>query len=82
MQDLDPAGARVNGYDGMTSPPEPLAVLLGSALDGNYALRLIFNDGHDTGLFSWRFLHELGSQYRVNWERYLQRCAEAGKPRT
>ena len=49
---------------------------------GNYALRLIFDDGHDTGLFSWRFLHELGSQYRVNWGRYLQRCADAGKPRS
>lgn len=45
---------------------------------GNYALRLIFDDGHDTGLFSWRFLHELGREYASNWGRYQQRCRDAG----
>jgi DUF971 family protein len=49
---------------------------------GNYALRLMFDDGHDTGLFSWRFLYELGRDYRANWDRYLERCAEAGHPRS
>jgi DUF971 family protein len=44
---------------------------------GNYALRLHFDDGHDTGLFSWAVLHELGRDQRKNWERYLERCAEA-----
>ena len=44
---------------------------------GNYALRLHFDDGHDTGLFSWAVLHELGRDQRKNWERYLKRCAEA-----
>jgi DUF971 family protein len=48
---------------------------------GNYALRLMFDDGHDTGLFSWRFLYQLGRDYRANWNRYLERCAEAGHPR-
>jgi len=46
---------------------------------GNYALRLMFDDGHDTGLYSWRFLHELGRDAAVNWARYLERCA-AAKP--
>jgi DUF971 family protein len=48
---------------------------------GNYAVRLVFDDGHDTGLYSWRFLHELGTHYDKNWARYLERCADAGTPR-
>ncbi len=48
---------------------------------GNYALRLIFDDGHDTGLYSWTLLHELGRNTRANWARYLERCAAASKPR-
>ncbi|HTV96863.1 MAG TPA: DUF971 domain-containing protein [Steroidobacteraceae bacterium] len=45
---------------------------------GNYALRLHFDDGHNTGLYSWSVLHELGTAQRAKWARYLQRCAEAG----
>jgi DUF971 family protein len=45
---------------------------------GNYALRLSFDDGHNTGLYSWSLLHELGRDHGVNWARYLERCAEAG----
>jgi DUF971 family protein len=46
---------------------------------GNYALRLHFDDGHDTGLYSWTVLYELGRDLQKNWDRYLQRCAEAKK---
>jgi DUF971 family protein len=51
---------------------------------GNYALRLHFDDGHNTGLYSWTLLHELGRSREANWARYQQRCAtELGaKPRT
>jgi DUF971 family protein len=49
---------------------------------GNYALRLMFDDGHDTGLYSWSLLHELGLNRNANWARYLERCAEAGASRT
>ncbi len=45
---------------------------------GNYAVRLKFDDGHDTGLYSWSLLHELGRDARKNWARYLERCAAAG----
>jgi DUF971 family protein len=45
---------------------------------GNYALRLVFDDGHNTGLYSWAVLHELGLKINANWARYLERCAEAG----
>lgn len=47
---------------------------------GNYALRLFFDDGHNTGLYSWSLLHELGSGRERNWARYLERCAEAKNP--
>jgi DUF971 family protein len=44
---------------------------------GNYALRLHFDDGHNTGLYSWALLRELGRDRDANWARYQQRCAEA-----
>lgn len=47
---------------------------------GNYALRLVFDDGHDTGLYSWSLLYELGSNQQSNWARYLERCAQAKVP--
>ncbi len=45
---------------------------------GNYAIRLLFDDGHSTGLFSWSVLHELGRNQSSNWLRYLERCAASG----
>jgi len=44
---------------------------------GNYAVKLVFSDGHDTGLFTWPFLRELGEQQAANWARYRERCAAA-----
>jgi DUF971 family protein len=48
---------------------------------GNYAVRLVFDDGHSTGLYSWTLLYELGRDRDANWARYLQRCAAAGLAR-
>ena len=48
---------------------------------GQYALRLNFDDGHDTGLYSWSLLYDLGRNRAANWSRYLERCAAAGQPR-
>ena len=45
---------------------------------GNYAVKLTFDDGHDTGLYSFAFLHELGVERVKKWARYLERCALAG----
>lgn len=45
---------------------------------GNYAVRLKFDDGHDTGLYSWSLLHQLGREAQSGWARYLERCAAAG----
>ena len=44
---------------------------------GNYAVKLSFDDGHDTGLFSWGFLRELGERREQNWARYQERVAAA-----
>jgi len=39
---------------------------------GNYAVRILFDDGHDTGLYSWDYLHELGRDRDKRWSTYLQ----------
>jgi DUF971 family protein len=50
---------------------------------GQYAVRLLFDDGHSTGLYSWDVLYTLGRNMETNWARYLERCAEAAAaPRT
>lgn len=38
---------------------------------GNYAVQLIFDDDHDTGIYSWSTLYELGRQHKQNWQSYL-----------
>ena len=48
---------------------------------GNYALKLVFDDKHDTGLYTWEYLQELGSKYEENWQNYLDRLKEAGHER-
>jgi DUF971 family protein len=45
---------------------------------GNYAVRLIFDDGHDTGLYSWIYLHELGREHGKRWQGYLAELAAKG----
>jgi DUF971 family protein len=48
---------------------------------GVYAVKLAFSDGHDTGIYSWEYLHELGVKQESNWKTYLARLAQAGKSR-
>ena len=48
---------------------------------GNYAIRPVFSDGHDSGLYSWDVLHDLGSQRDDLWQAYLERLAAAGASR-
>ena len=48
---------------------------------GNYAVRLTFDDLHDTGLYSWTYLHQLGSEYEERWRNYLDALAERGLSR-
>lgn len=44
---------------------------------GQYAVKLVFDDGHDTGLYTWKYLHELGREREAKWARYLERRSRA-----
>lgn len=48
---------------------------------GVYALKIEFDDGHDTGLFSWEYLHELGRYQNAMWHDYLTKLEAAGASR-
>ena len=59
------AGKRLVGINGI----EPV---------GNYAVRLLFDDGHDTGIFSWPYLYELGRDQGGRWAAYEAALAAKG----
>ncbi|MEW5837519.1 MAG: DUF971 domain-containing protein [Pseudomonadota bacterium] len=68
--------------------PEPLLVSGKAQVNvdaiepvGQYAVKLVFSDGHDSGLFDWDFLYALGQDYSKNWARYLERLAADGLSR-
>ena len=48
---------------------------------GNYAIQIIFSDGHDSGIYSWDYLFDLGTNYHQNWRAYLDQLYRAGKSR-
>ncbi|WP_440107560.1 gamma-butyrobetaine hydroxylase-like domain-containing protein [Acidovorax sp. BL-A-41-H1] len=48
---------------------------------GNYAVKPTFSDGHDSGIFSWDYLYELGQQQDALWTQYTERLAAAGADR-
>jgi DUF971 family protein len=48
---------------------------------GRYAVRIVFDDGHNTGLYTWPVLYELCAERDRKWARYLERLAAAGKAR-
>ncbi len=55
--------------------------ILGLEPVGHYAIQPAFSDGHDTGLYSWDYLYELGLHQDAWWEDYLRRLADAGGSR-
>jgi DUF971 family protein len=48
---------------------------------GNYAIKLFFNDGHDSGIYTWSYLYQLGSTQEKLWQEYLEALKFAGKTR-
>lgn len=48
---------------------------------GNYAVRITFDDLHDTGIFTWRYLHELGHEKEAMWQAYLDELQQKGLDR-
>ena len=49
---------------------------------GNYALKITFSDGHDSGLYDWDYLYKLAHEYATMWRDYLARLKAAGASRT
>ncbi|MGE4616684.1 MAG: DUF971 domain-containing protein [Gammaproteobacteria bacterium] len=45
---------------------------------GNYAIKLVFDDGHNTGLYTWDYLYELGAYHDEFWQRYLAALEATG----
>lgn len=56
-------------------------VLLNIEPAGNYALKLIFDDGHDSGLYDWKYLRHLCENKETLWQSYLERLSQAGLAR-
>jgi DUF971 family protein len=48
---------------------------------GHYAVTLFFDDGHNTGIYSWDWLHHLGTNYERLWKEYLGNLEKAGHKR-
>ncbi len=48
---------------------------------GNYAVKLVFTDGHDTGLYSWDYLYEMAKNYDAMWQDYIAKLEMAGHKR-
>jgi DUF971 family protein len=48
---------------------------------GHYAVRIVFDDGHDTGLYTWAYLRELGMEHDEKWPAYLEELAVQGLKR-
>lgn len=48
---------------------------------GNYAVRIVFDDGHDTGIFTWTYLEELGREKETRWQAYIAELEAKGLSR-
>lgn len=48
---------------------------------GSYAIKIVFDDGHDSGLYTWEYLYNLGKHQAELWQEYLERLTAAGKSR-
>jgi DUF971 family protein len=55
--------------------------MLGVEAVGNYAVRIKFDDMHDTGIYSWRYLYQLGEEQEQRWAQYLAALKKAGMSR-
>ena len=77
--------AEVRGHGGSEKPLPPCGKKYVAVTDmipiGNYAVRLVFDDGHETGLYSWDYLYELGSLRYKLWADYNERLAREGLSR-
>lgn len=68
------------GQEVLQTGKEDVAILAIEPV-GNYAIRLLFSDGHNTGLYSWDLLYALGADYPCLWANYLRKLEDAGYTR-
>jgi DUF971 family protein len=76
--------AEVQGHspsERRTVPGKRDVQILGVEPVGNYAVRLVFDDMHSTGIFGWDYLHELGSRHDEKWRSYLDELEAKGLSR-
>ena len=81
---VESPSAEVQGHgSGQKTTPTGKANVTISVIEpvGNYAIRISFSDGHDTGLFSWDILHDYGQRQQQLIDDYLARLAAAGQRR-
>lgn len=81
---IESPSAETKGH-GAVAPPPPAkkrhVSVVGAEPVGRYALRIRFSDGHDTGLYTWAYLRELGEQQGARMDAYVARMAELGLAR-
>lgn len=76
--------AEVRGHgigNGVLQTGKQLVGIKGLEPAGNYALKIIFDDGHDSGLYTWEYLYDLCQHHDTYWNRYLKALADAGATR-
>ena len=82
---VESPSAEVQGHgpnEKIIPPRKQAVVILAVEQVGNYAVKLRFDDGHDTGIYSWKYLYHLGSQKAEVWSKYLEQLASRGMSRT
>lgn len=65
----------------VTVPGKKAVVITEIVPTGHYAARILFNDGHDTGIFTWSYLETLGREKDQRWQAYLDELADKGLSR-
>lgn len=76
--------AEVQGHGGgemILVPGKRHVKIVGLEPVGHYAVRIIFDDGHDSGIFSWTGLREMAARHDALWARYVERLATEGLSR-
>jgi|SRR5579871_839327 len=81
---VESPSAEVQGHapdQRQTVPDKRHVAIRGIEPVGNYAVRLTFDDAHDTGIYSWEYLHELGREQEARWQAYLAALEVRGMSR-
>jgi len=76
--------AEVQGHgpsERKTVPGKKDVAIIGVEPVGNYAVKLVFDDLHDTGIYGWNYLYELGAGHEQKWQAYLDELAAKGLSR-